>query len=132
MRAQVRAAIRQLGSLLPEDALAELFAKACSKGDGLLVMFSVCVCVLVCVCVCVLVCVGVNKKVCVQDLSDFFTFVALLKEIKVKDAPQQVRFFSSGNIYLCLCVRWLVCLCVSVCVCYMLTPRKSSDVYVKG
>ncbi len=63
-RAQVRAAIRQLGSLLPEDALAELFAKACSKGDGLLVMFSVCVCVLVCVCVCACVCGCKQKGLC--------------------------------------------------------------------
>ena len=118
-RAQVRAAIRQLGSLLPEDSLAELFAKACSKGDGLLVMCSVFVCVLVCVCVCVCV----NKKVCVQDLSDFFTFVALLKEIKVKDAPEQVKFFLQGT-YICVCVCVCVFACVCLCVVLYVDPEK--------
>lgn len=55
----MRAAIRQLGTLLAEDRLGELFAAADTDGDALL------------------------------DLREFFTFVVLLKKEKAQPAPEQ-------------------------------------------
>eukprot|EP00277_Geminigera_cryophila_P047594 CAMPEP_0173071238 /NCGR_PEP_ID=MMETSP1102-20130122/9116_1 /TAXON_ID=49646 /ORGANISM="Geminigera sp., Strain Caron Lab Isolate" /LENGTH=348 /DNA_ID=CAMNT_0013939705 /DNA_START=180 /DNA_END=1226 /DNA_ORIENTATION=+ len=57
--AEVRAAIRQLGSLISEEDLADIFAQSDSDGDGLL------------------------------DLNDFFIFVALLKDTKTDLLPEQ-------------------------------------------